>query len=314
MAEKINFSIDDINNIINKHTINNIDCRKIGALYNVSEYTIREILKKHNITIINRQFKKKYSVNELFFSDVNSINSFFIGLMASDGNINKNLNSFSISQSGDNGLKLIDTICKWINFNGVTYHNNTTHKIAHNITVTSKKMVKNLIEHNITPNKSSTYSYNNKALFNEFLQGYVEGDGCVGIYKKNGIEYYYISFFGNENFKESIIDLLPIKPTCYRINEKYFEMKFFGRKGIEFSNWLWKNPVYLNSSKYNKFIAYNTNKYVNCRHQIYHNLNSKILRMINEGLTIKEITELLNISKRTIYNLNYNKKNGRNTF
>jgi hypothetical protein len=314
MGKKIKFNDCEINNIINKHVFRNVNCKEIGINYGVSEYTIRRLLKKNNIEINKTQFKKKYTVNENFFDEVNKVNSFFVGLMASDGNIRKNLNSFSISQSGKDGLVLINNVRKWLEYNGVVYHTKTTNKTAHSITITSPVLVKKLIEHNIIPNKSSKFYYNNKSYLNEFLQGYVEGDGCVGIYKKNGIEYYYISFFGSENFKESIISLLPIKPKYYRINDRYFELKFFGRKGIEFSNWLWENPVYSNSVKYNKFIDFKNNKYSNRKHQIYGDLNIKIINMLNNGHLPKEIACHLNINRRTIYNLKYNKKNGRNTY
>lgn len=314
MGKRIIFNDNEIVDIVHEHIHNDNSCRKIGVKYNVSEYTILRLLKHEGFPIINRQFKKKYHINETFFDNVNNVNSFLIGLMASDGNVRKNLNSFSISQSGDNGLKLINKICEWLEYDGVIYHSKTTNKIAHSITITSRQLICKLLEHNITPNKSSTYHYNNKAHFNEFLQGYVEGDGCVGIYKKNNIEYYYISFFGNEKFKESIINQLPIKPTCYRVNGEYFEIKFFGRKGVEFSEWLWKNPIYSDSVKYNKFVNFKKYKYVNRKHLIYKDLNIKIIEMLNEGLAPKEIALLLNINKRTIYNLKYNKKNGRNTY
>jgi len=127
---------------------------------------------------------------------------------------------------------------KWLEYDGKIYHKKTTHELAHSITITSKNMVTKLNEHNVTPNKSFTYKYNNIALFNEFLQGYVEGDGCVGIYNSSTTDYYYISFFGNEDFKDSIINLLPTKPKLRKVNNKFYEIKFLGKIGIEFSDWL----------------------------------------------------------------------------
>jgi|ERR1035437_652394 hypothetical protein len=314
MGKKIIFNNLEINNIIHQHLDNKINCKKIGKIYGVSEWTILRTLKKHQISINSQRFVKKYSVDEKFLNKINSINSYFIGLMASDGNIKKNLNSFSLSQSGDNGLNLIEEIYKWLKYTGKIYHRKTTHKIAHSIDITSKELVQNLIKHNITPNKSFTYYYNGKALLKEFLQGYIDGDGCVGIYNSNTTKYYYISFFGNQFFKDSIINLLPIKPTCHEVNSGYFELKFFGKKGIEFSDWLWEKPIYNNSLKYNKYLLFKNSKYMNTKYYYYGKLNLKINEMINNGFSTNEITKKLNIKKRTIYNLKYNQKNGRNTY
>lgn len=232
MSKKIIFSDYEINNIINEHVINNVNCKVIGTQYNVSEYTIRKLLKANNVLIIKRQFRRKYHVNENFLDDINDINSYFIGLMASDGNVKKNLKCFTISQSGDNGLKLMKKICEWLEYDGIIYQTKTTNKISYSVTITSSKLINMLISHNISPQKSSTYFYNKVANLKAFLQGYIDGDGCVGIYEKNKIKYIYISFFGNQFFKDSIIDLLPTKPTQYKNNNGYFELKFFGRKAI----------------------------------------------------------------------------------
>lgn len=313
MSKKIIFSDYEINNIINEHVINNVNCKVIGTQYNVSEYTIRKLLKANNVLIIKRQFRRKYHVNENFLDDINDINSYFIGLMASDGNVKKNLKCFTISQSGDNGLKLMKKICEWLEYDGIIYQTKTTNKISYSVTITSSKLINMLISHNISPQKSSTYFYNKVANLKAFLQGYIDGDGCVGIYEKNKIKYIYISFFGNQFFKDSIIDLLPTKPTQYKNNNGYFELKFFGRKAISFCEWLWENPVYLEGIKFGKFYEFK-NSYINTKHQKYHDLNLKIIDMLKFNIPIKEISLNLNINKRTIYNLKHNIKNGRGTF
>jgi len=260
------------------------------------------------------RFVRKYNLNENFLNEKNKINSFFIGLMASDGNVNKNNKAFSLSQSGDNGLNLIKIIQKWLEYDGKIYSRKTTHKLAHSLTITSEKIVKKLKEHNVTPNKSFTYKYNNITLFNEFLQGYVEGDGCVGIYDSSTTKYYYISFFGNKDFKDSIINLLPIKPKLRKVNGSFYEIKFLGKNGIEFSNWLWNNPIYVDSPKYKKYVEFKENYLINTKYYKYGLLNKKINNLLNKNIEPKIIAERLKINKRTVYNYKYNKKNGKNTY
>jgi len=314
MGKKCFFEENEIIDIIKKYTIENLSCEKIGILYNVSSTTISRNLKKNKIEIKKCNEYKKYTVNEEFLKNVNGINSYFIGLMASDGNVKKNFRCFSISQSGINGMKLIEQISNWLAYSGKIYHARTSCKISHGITITSEKLVSEVIKHNIVPNKSAIFYYNNLALLKEFLQGYVDGDGCVGIYKKNGKNYYYISFFGTTKFMKSIISLIPIIPTCYKINENYHEIKFFGKKGIDFSNWLWEYPVYSDSIKYKKYVLFKANEYLNSEKYQYNKLNIDIMNMLDKNFTVKEICDKHNINKRTVYNLKYNKKNGRGTY
>lgn len=263
---------------------------------------------------INGRFIKKYSCNEKYFDIINNENSFLLGLLASDGNV-KNNKVFSIYQSSDHGYSLIKKIKNWLSYNGKIYKNNTTHEISYGIVITSNSIIKKLREHNITENKTFTYEYNGLADLKYFLQGYLEGDGCIGIYDSSTTKYFYVSFVGNEKFKDSIIRHLPIKPNIRELKNSIYEIKYLGQKGIEFSDWLWGDEVvYDKSLKYQKYIQFRKKYLENTRYFKYRKLNSKIEKYLNKGLTPKLISEKLNISKKTIYNYKYNKKNGRNTY
>jgi len=257
---------------------------------------------------------RKYSVNEEFLDEINAVNSFFIGLMASDGNLRKKGNTFSLSQSGVHGKQLLYQIMEWLSYNGKIYEHTTTYKKSYEIVVSSEKLREKLLEHNVIPIKSYEYFYNGKAMLRPFLQGYIEGDGCVGIYDSGTSNYYYISFFGNKKFKESISTLLPVIPKCQEKNNGYYEIKFHGQSGIDFSNWLWENPVYKDSPKYIKYRKYLNYQCLTTRWHHYKNLNSEIVKMIEKGTPLKQIAKDLDIKRRTVYNLKYNIKNGRGTY
>jgi hypothetical protein len=259
------------------------------------------------------RFIKKYSINENFFNIINEKNSFIIGLMASDGNI-RNDKVFSISQSGERGLHLIKTICNWMDFNGVITSNPTTHQTSYTITVTAEKIVNELHKHNITTNKTKTYKFHDEILLKEFLQGYIEGDGCVGIYDSSTTLYYYISFFGNKEFIMEIVKYIPFESKLREINTDYLEIKFLGENGLKFSEWLWQTPVYKESSKYLKFLDFKENYYPKTKYYKYRNLNKLILEMLENGNQPKQIANELNVKVKTVYNLKHNKKNGRGTY
>lgn len=87
-----------------------------------------------------------------------------------------------------------------------------------------------------------------------------------------------------------------------------------GRRGIEFSNWLWETPVYEDSEKYKKFLYFKNNILKDTKYYKFHKLNLLIYKMIKDGIPPKKISEELNIKRQTIYNLTRNNKNGRNTY
>ena len=60
------------------------------------------------------QYVKKYEINKNFFFEKNKEFYYFLGLMASDGNI-KNNSVFSITQSNTVGKQLIEFILKILN-------------------------------------------------------------------------------------------------------------------------------------------------------------------------------------------------------
>jgi hypothetical protein len=54
-------------------------------------------------------FQRKYHVNDSFLDSIDHLQAWFLGLMASDGCICSK-NQFSLSQSGNHGLKLIESV------------------------------------------------------------------------------------------------------------------------------------------------------------------------------------------------------------
>ena len=51
------------------------------------------------------QFDKRYNINENFYINKDKNFYYFLGLMASDGNV-RDSKMFSISQSGENGINI----------------------------------------------------------------------------------------------------------------------------------------------------------------------------------------------------------------
>ena len=242
----------------------------------------------------------KNTVNEDFLEIIGPKQAWFLGLMASDGNV-RNDRSFSISQSNSWGLETIEYIRQLIGFSGPTY----TNKNAFSITVTSPRLVSRLRMFNIVARKTLVYTYprlldNSLVVF--FLQGYVEGDGSVGIYRNNkGCYHPIISFVGTKEFIYSLILLLPIKPNVREIKsaQNLYEIRYNGRKALSFGEWLWGEEVAFPSRKkviLDQFLAQHQPEYIK-----YSKLKLEALELWNMGIGCMQIAESLGLPFQTIY-------------
>lgn len=132
----------------------------------------------------------KYSNSKKVFTDENFFNqwshelAYFLGWMASDGNIPKAKNVFRITSTDIEHLEGLfslfsygwtTSIRKW---DSKKYPNNSP---AGTIAISRKDIVNRLVNYGITPNKSLTIEmpYIPKDYIRDFVRGVFEGDGCI---------------------------------------------------------------------------------------------------------------------------------------
>ena len=135
------------------------------------------------------RWKKLYSVNDCFFSEYNILSCYYAGLLAADGCV-RNEKHFSLTQSGKNKV-LIESFIKDISYTGLIYKENPKNgKTSFRVSITSRKIVKDLEEKfNITTKKSLTLvppEISEKNLTMSFIAGLIDGDGSVGLYNFKG--------------------------------------------------------------------------------------------------------------------------------
>lgn len=182
------------NDIFLRNNIGKITYREIASNLKKSKRTISYRVKKLGLVGINlsekTQFKKIYSINERFFDDINIINSYYAGLIASDGCIYGNC--ISLTQS-EKRLYSIKRFVDIVEFDGKIYK--AKHKKGYNsfsVVITSKRW-QNALKDNfgLTPKKSLTLEYPTIKDFDcklSFMVGLIDGDGTVGFYKKKGVK------------------------------------------------------------------------------------------------------------------------------
>lgn len=245
-------------------------------------------------------------MNDNYFDALNSEQYWLIGLLASDGYKGK-YNQIGINQSGEDGRKLVEYIKKVINSDSPIGKIKTNGKDSYQLIISSEKIVKELEKFNITNAKTNIYDLPNIPLtyFNDFLVGYVEGDGCITICDNGiGCKYLCASFVGTKDFICKCDKLIPIKGSIRKHSlSDIYEIRWNRENAIQFCDWLYSsNSGLYHSYKYNNYIKAKEN-FKNTRKERYKIIKDKILKDFIEGKvdSVMEYAKDINIPFQTIY-------------
>jgi hypothetical protein len=251
-------------------------------------------------------FNKKYHINENYFDDINTDEkAWVLGLLASDGNVDtsNSKNIISISQSGENGQKIIEYVKNILESNNPIRQTKTTRQDAYSISFSSKNMVGSLSKYNIIPRKTDTYTFPDikNAFYKSFIRGYFEGDGSVGIYQTRKNIYLLIaSIYGNYEFILKCFDNIPVAGLIQKKKNNKAEIRWNGKNAFYFMQWLYENNELYKDKKFNIFHEY-IETYSNQRHFIYDKLKEEIRRLLNECVEPMEISRKLQIPFQYVY-------------
>lgn len=124
---------------------------------------------------------------------------------------------------------------------------NPNWKDRYNLQIGSKEIFQDLLNLNLTPNKSKTIKLPKvpKKYFKHFIRGYFDGDGCISFNKyrrtnRNGFSYglYAIFTCGNHKFLKDILKLIKkyVKVNRGKIQTKSkntgFELRFTDKDSV----------------------------------------------------------------------------------
>lgn len=216
-------------------------------------------------------------------------------------------NQIGISQSGDTGEKLVKYVKSILSSESPIRRIKTSRQDSYQLIISSKKIVDRLQEFNIVQSKTKIYDLPNIPYthFNDFLVGYIEGDGCITI-SDNGIgcKYLSVSFVGTQNFINHCDQMIPIKGHIRKHNlSDIYEMRWNGEMAIQFCDWLYSTSCLYHSYKYENYIKAK-NEFKNTRKERYATIKSKILSDLqNQTIdSIMSYAKQINIPFQTIYN------------
>lgn len=255
----------------------------------------------------NKHKRRIYDLNDDFLDILDSKQCWFLGIMASDGYINKTNSTIGISQSGDKGLNMIEYIKELINFQGKIYSSPTKGKISYKISFNSEKMLQRLKDLNIIPNKTKTYKIpdiilNDEEKLRKFLIGYIDGDGSIGVYHNMLV----ISFVCNRYVYEQLRNIKLFKNSLVtEKKEDLFEFRLNGIKAINFCDYLYNNIDTYKSYKYNNYIEYKKDMFTISPKLKYVFLREKIFQALNENPNMEcmKYAEENNLNYKYVYSV-----------
>lgn len=247
-------------------------------------------------------FKSCSKINHNYFKDVNDEKAWLIGLIAADGCIKNNC--WSICQSGDNGKSILEYIKKILNYErGLTSYFPERGKIVYTLNIPSIIMVNDLYKFGLMKQKTLKLNliYLDSNFMKSFLRGYFEGDGCICVSRSSNIEEYLaISFVGNFNFINFILNSIPISGYTFHDYANVREIRFSGQKAIQFYSWLFNNHNLFYSYKQKIF-----DNYIQTAKEPTWSINNKKKKIffseLSKNSNILEISKICNIPFQTCY-------------
>ncbi len=137
---------------------------------------------------------------------------------------------------------------------------------AYRLGIYREKMYNDLINKGCLENKSLILTFpdidifSDKDLVKHFIRGYVDGDGCIGIYNNKP----FLSMLGTHDFLNGVLEWLKVHGglvTNAKVNrctgkdkENIFQLNFSSKKATSALLYLYENSNIYLERKYNKYL------------------------------------------------------------
>ena len=248
-------------NIENRHVNLKEKPSFIAKTYGVNENQICRILKQRGC--LTRSTARRYFFNQDFFEKIDTEEkAYFLGLIYSDGNVHNIQMRLCTSEPDQYLLEKLREIITNSPPLKILKKRKSFHKQKFVLELTSRKMVSDLFNLGVIPNKSLILKFPTPEqipddLMNHFIRGVFDGDGNFYVSKKNGATIAGITgspFFIPElaKFIENKLGI-KTKVTGYS-HSKAMDVKMASRPSIIFMDYLYKNASIKMQRKYVKFI------------------------------------------------------------
>jgi len=266
-------NIEIVNQIIYDYK-NNITNKEISKKYNLNRGVVQSILKRNNIKLktLSESSRKHNLLDENYFNNIDTNEkAYILGLLYSDGYINKNGFGISLHEKDKEILEKISNIIYGKVVLGYRKERETTYSNKKNyisnpqyrLEVASNTMKNDLISHGCVKNKTFKIrlpKLNNINLYRAFIRGYFDGDGslCIPKNRKQNITFTITS---NVDFCEDIKNYVNENFNVHMKSIVRYENVGLNRltgakQVIRFMNWLYEDADIFLKRKFDIFNHY----------------------------------------------------------
>ena len=235
---------------------------KIGRKYGVKRQTLSKYLKEQGVEVIN--YQNRCRINENVFDIIDTEEkAYWLGFIYADGNISSVGHRFEINLSAKD-LNHMLKLKKFLNYEGeirIEDNRGVGYEVCR-LAVRNKNLWEQLNSKGCTPCKSLTLEFPklevfaNYILVYDFIRGYCDGDGSLGVYEKEEI-----SFVGTKLFLQQVENILDVqgclrsKSTLNYTNQAY-SLHYSSLKARVVARKLYENANIYMDRKYNLFIKF----------------------------------------------------------
>ena len=186
MGKSIILTKEQEERIIYNYTVLKYRQKRAGAFIPVSDYMVKKVLIKYNIPIktIQETNVNKYFINHDYFKTQSADMAYWIGILGSDGSVNRNENEIYIELQRQD-KELLEKLNKSIE-NQRPIKDYETAKGYENskLYFYSREIKKDLKDFKIIPNKTYDKNYGfpfklKKEYYQDYLRGLFDGDGSI---------------------------------------------------------------------------------------------------------------------------------------
>ena len=261
----INLAIEEYLNTSDKE----ISLTKLGEKYGVKRQTLSKHLKERGYEVIN--YQNRVRCDEIVFDIIdNEYNAYWLGFLYADGNISCTGNRLEVHL----GIKDLNHLEKFRSFLKLSTEIRTGidskgYGFCH-LSVRNKHLWNSLDKLGCHPQKSlilkfpsfSIFKGDLKTLVLSFIRGYVDGDGCLSIYKSNENSIRTeLELVGTKEFLISVNKIFKNKgyiknKSCKNWENKAYSLKFSDVTSRKIARYLYQNANIYLERKYNKYLEF----------------------------------------------------------